>query len=72
MKIFQVQDYDEVRQVFDKGVAMPFNVNNVDVTVAANVIYGITVAAVTNMTEHPTSLIDADVEVCQPSVCLEF
>ena len=43
---------------------MPFNVNNVDVTVAANVIYGITVVALTNMTEHPTALIDADVEVC--------
>ena len=43
---------------------MPFNVNNVDVTVAANVVYGITVVALTNMTEHPTALIDADVEVC--------
>ena len=61
--VFQLQDYDDVRQVFDKGVALPFNVNNVDVTVAANVVYGITMATLTNITEQPKSLIDADVEV---------
>ena len=42
---------------------MPFSVNNVDVTVAANVVYGITMVAVTNVTSDPAKLIDAEVEV---------
>ncbi|XP_012938109.1 uncharacterized protein LOC101859330 [Aplysia californica] len=37
-----VQDLSEVRTLFYKGVAMPFQVNNVDATVAANTVYGIT------------------------------
>ena len=42
---------------------MPFNINNVDVTVSANVIYGITMVAVTNVTSDTAMLIDADAEV---------
>ena len=42
---------------------MPFNINNVDVTVSANVIYGITMVAITNVTSDPATLIDTDVEV---------
>lgn len=57
-----IQDTDEVRTLFAKGVSMPFNINNVDVTVAANAIYGITMVALTNMTDNPSVLIDADVE----------
>ena len=59
----KLQDTDEVRSQMPKGVAMPFNINNVDVTVSANVIYGITMVAVTNVTSDPATLIDADVEV---------
>ena len=43
---------------------MPFNVNNVDITVASNFIYAVTMVAVTNVAQNPTSLIDADIEVC--------
>ena len=59
----QVQDTEVVRTQLSKGVAMPFNVNNVDVTVAANVVYGITMVALTNVTDDPVALIDTDVEV---------
>ena len=52
-----------MRQEFEKGVAMPFNVNNVDITVASNTVFAITMVALTDVTEDPTSLIDADVEV---------
>ncbi|XP_062587918.1 uncharacterized protein LOC134249593 [Saccostrea cucullata] len=37
-----VQNNDEARKGFYKGNVMPFNVNNVDITVAANAIYGLT------------------------------
>lgn len=37
-----VQNLDESRKDYYKGNVMPFNVNNVDVTVAANGIYGLT------------------------------
>ena len=39
-----VQNIDEQRILYKEGVAMPFNMNNVDVTVCANSIYGITSA----------------------------
>lgn len=40
------QSISEVRKVAHLGVRMPFNLNNVDVTVGANVLYGITSAVV--------------------------
>lgn len=40
---------------------MPFNINNVDVTVAANAVYGITMVALTNVADDPTTLIDVEV-----------
>lgn len=46
-----VQNLDEQRVLKEKGVSMPFNVNNVDITVAANVIYGITAAALSNLND---------------------
>ena len=64
ISIFQIQDTDEVRHQFAKGVSMPFNVNNVDITVAANFIYTVTMVAVANVVEDPVKLIDADIEVC--------
>ena len=42
---------------------MPFAVNNVDATVAANSIYSITMVALTDIADNATALIDADVEV---------
>ena len=42
---------------------MPFNINNVDVTVSANVVFGITMVALSGLVEYPEALIDVDVEV---------
>ena len=42
---------------------MPFNINNIDVTVSANVVFGITMVALSGLVEHPEALIDVDVEV---------
>jgi len=42
------------RTLFHKGVAMPFNLNNVDLTVTANVIYGITAAILTEL-KYPSN-----------------
>ena len=44
-----VQDITAVRVFSHKGVAMPFNVNNVDVTVCANTVYGMTSAVLHGM-----------------------
>ena len=43
------QNITEVRKYGHLGVRMPFNVNNIDVTVAANVLYGITSAIINNL-----------------------
>ena len=40
------QNITEVRKVAHQGIRMPFNLNNVDVTVGANVLYGITTAVI--------------------------
>lgn len=40
------QNISEVRKAAHLGVRMPFNLNNVDVTVGANVLYGITSAVI--------------------------
>lgn len=45
----------------DKGVAMPFFVNNVDVTVAANTVNGLTSALLSGLFK-PTDF-DSDVQV---------
>ncbi|XP_056012965.1 uncharacterized protein LOC125647004 isoform X2 [Ostrea edulis] len=44
-----VQNIDEARKSFYKGNVMPFNVNNVDITVAANAIYGLTNGILTGL-----------------------
>lgn len=44
-----IQNIDEQRKLFDKRVSMPFNLNNVDVTVGANSIYGITAGSIYNV-----------------------
>ena len=45
----QVQNIDEAKKDYYRGVAMPFQINNVDVTVAANTIYGITAGVLSNI-----------------------
>ena len=51
---------------------MPFNINNVDVTVSANVIFGVTSAVLTGLLP-PSVLDDLDLQVisllCARSVC---
>lgn len=67
----QIQDTDEVRTQQTKGVAMPFNINNVDVTVASNAVFGITMVAVTNVSSDPLALIDAEIEVFYHTVFIQ-
>lgn len=58
----QVQNLDESRKDYYKGNVMPFNVNNVDVTVAANGIYGITNGVLSGLL--PSSMLeDLDIQV---------
>ncbi|XP_064611745.1 uncharacterized protein LOC135475740 [Liolophura sinensis] len=56
-----VQDLEEDVKMVKRGVGMPFNVNNVDVTVSANAIFGIT-AAVASGLVNESVLNDPDVE----------
>jgi len=51
-----IQNLDEARVDYYKGVAMPFQMNNVDVTVAANTIYGLTSAILSGIL--PASALD--------------
>ncbi|XP_046558576.1 uncharacterized protein LOC124267646 [Haliotis rubra] len=55
-----VQDTDEVRTWYDKGVMMPFNVNNIDVTVCANFLFGVTNGIINGLFE-PSILDDPDI-----------
>lgn len=45
-----------------KNVAMPFNVNNVDATVSANAIFGITAAVISGLV-NGSVLNDPDIQV---------
>ncbi|XP_038058841.1 uncharacterized protein LOC119730137 [Patiria miniata] len=54
-----IQNLTEERVRHNEGVSMPFNINNVDSTVAANVIYGVNAALLENMFETKTWF-DAD------------
>ena len=53
---FQVQSIAEARKYFYRGVVMPLQVNNVDVTVAANAVYGLTASVLTGLL--PASVLD--------------
>ncbi|XP_061197949.1 uncharacterized protein LOC133206058 [Saccostrea echinata] len=56
-----VQNTEEARKGFYKGNVMPFNINNVDITVAANAIYGLTNGILTGIL--PKSVIeDPDIQ----------
>lgn len=44
-----IQNIDEQRHLRDESISMPFNLNNVDVTVASNSIYGIASGSIYNI-----------------------
>lgn len=47
----KVQDTVEVKTWGPRGVDMPFNINNIDVTVAANGVYGTTSAILNGLVD---------------------
>ncbi|KAL8564292.1 hypothetical protein ACOMHN_050903 [Nucella lapillus] len=51
-----VQNLDQARKDYYKGVAMPYQMNNVDVTVSANAIYGLTASVLSGLL--PASLLE--------------
>ncbi|XP_052820625.1 uncharacterized protein LOC128246452 [Mya arenaria] len=55
-----LQDIDEVKTMLDRGVAMPFSVNNVDITVCANVLYGLTTCLGTGLCKG--DWVDSDIQ----------
>lgn len=55
-----IQNIDEQRERQRKGVSMPFNVNNIDVTVCANSIYGITDAAIIDLNGFRSIFLKSD------------
>ncbi|KAK3602723.1 hypothetical protein CHS0354_017166 [Potamilus streckersoni] len=54
-----IQDLNEVQTMGPKGVDMPFNINNVDATVAANGVFGITSSILSGLVD-PNLLHDQD------------
>lgn len=60
--MFQIQNTDEVKVWSKRGVDMPFNTNNVDVTVAANAVFGIT-SSVLNGIVPSTVFDDSEIKV---------
>lgn len=56
-----IQNLEEQRTEYYKGVAMPFQINNVDATVAANTVYGMT-SAILNGLVNPDVLDDPVIE----------
>ena len=57
-----IQNLSEDRVDFNKSYVMPFNVNNVDLTVSANVIYGMTAAVLANMS-NPSHWFDTEAQM---------
>ena len=64
-----IQSISEDRVMFYKGYRMPFNVNNVDLTVCTNVIYGLTSAVLSNL-QDPDSWFDDDVQMIYDNTTL--
>ncbi|CAG5118557.1 unnamed protein product, partial [Candidula unifasciata] len=56
-----IQNVDEERKEFYLGVAMPFGINNIDVTVSANTVYSITSGVLTGLLS-PETLEDPVIE----------
>lgn len=47
--MLQVQNLQDAKDGYKRGVAMPFEINNVDVTVSANVVNGLTTAVLSGL-----------------------
>ena len=56
-----VESFNESRTDFYKEYRMPFNIDNVDLTVSVNVLYGLTAAVLSDM-EDPKSWFDDEVQ----------
>ena len=59
------QDITEVRDLAHRGVRMPFNLNNVDVTVGANVLYGLTSAIIYDLPNFKENF-NEEIQVTHP------
>ncbi len=62
MTLKRIQNVDEQREYIKNNyhISMPFNVNNVDVTVSANAIYGITSGSIDNINDFGTLFVQSD------------
>ena len=58
-----VQNISEDRQYFDKKYRMPMNINNVDLTVSSNVLYGLTAAVLAQLEGSETWFDDPDLQM---------
>ena len=54
-----IQNIEEQKKLKDESVTMPFNINNVDVTVCANSIYGITSGSIFNTNDFGTLFLNS-------------
>jgi hypothetical protein len=60
-----IQNIEEQRIYYNKLISMPFNINNVDITVEANSIFGITAGSIYNIDNLATYLAErGDIFVC--------
>ena len=62
-----MMSFNENVLLYDKQVRMPFNLNNVDLTVSANVLYGLTAAVLSDL-DNPELWFDADVQMLYQSI----
>lgn len=56
------QNLTEDRVDYYKGYTMPFNLNNIDLTVGSNVVYGITSAVLANLS-NPRNWFDSELQM---------
>ena len=57
-----IMNFSEDKVLYTEGVDMPFHLNNVDLTVSANVLYGITAAILAKVNYPPESWFDDDLQ----------
>lgn len=66
-----VQNITEDKMYYDFNYKMPFNMNNVDVTVCSNVVYGITAAILADLS-GPQEWFDPDVQMIYHAEHIRF
>lgn len=64
-----IDDISQSRSTYYKGYSMPFNINNVDLTVSANVIYGLTSGVLSDL-QDPKSWFDEEVQTIYDNTTL--